>query len=156
MTAAALEHVVVPTPTSERPPWIPADTWERMPWAARMRAARRVLHVVRPAETDDGADPTQGGSGTSAPVATPAAPSSPDPEPTYPCAIGCGRWTPLVYCDPCAALHQPAPVTPPPAWLIAAHANRRSLDWQARRYGGHVCHAVGHRGSPRRPRPVSP
>jgi len=151
VTAAVMEAIVVPTPTSERPPWIPADTWERMPWAARMRAARRVLHVVRPPETDDGAvselapDPTV--------IAERPDPSS--PEPTYPCAIGCGRWTTLVYCDPCAALHETAPVTPPPAWLVAAHANRRSLNWQARRYGGHVCHAVAHRGSPRRPRPVT-
>lgn len=145
-------------PTSTRPGWIPAEEWERMPWSARMRVARRVLHAVRPIETDTGAvSATVDAAGES--VADPAdapAPVSPDPEPSYPCAIGCGRWTPLVYCDPCAALHATAPVTPPPAWLVAAHSNRRSLDWQARRYHGHVCHAVAHRRSPRRPRPVVP
>lgn len=39
-------------------------------WATR--------HECAPAQTDDGADPTRGGSGTTAPAATPAAPSSPD------------------------------------------------------------------------------
>lgn len=137
-------------PTSTRPGWIPVEVWERMPWSARMRAARRVLHLVRPLEPDTGAEdalPTTQGE---------PAPVSPDPEPSYPCAIGCGRWTPLVYCDPCATLHETTPVTPPPAWLVAAHSNRRSLDWQARRYGRHVCHVVGHRGSPRRCKPVIP
>ena len=147
--AAAVERVVVPAPTSGRPPWITPDVWERMSWSARMRAARRVLHVVRPAETDTGA-------GDALPTTQDEpAPVSPEPEQTYPCAIGCGRWTTLVYCDPCAALHETAPVAPPPPWLVAAHSNRRSLDWQARRYGGHVCHAGGHRGAPRRPKPVT-
>lgn len=154
--SAVLQAVVAPS-TAERPYWIGAAEWERMPWPARMRAARRALRSVPPV-TDDGADEPGGGPSNSPQSAAASVPSSPDPDLMYPCAIGCGRHTTLVYCDPCAALHATAPATPPPAWLLAAWANRDQLTRLAAANHRHVLHPRngGYRNSPRPFRPVTP
>ena len=160
--------------TTVRPGHITPDLWDRMSWSARMRATRRSLHIVPAPLTDTGAEVTSQaralqGDVAASPFDHATAPVSPTsgaategearsaPE-HYPCAMLCGRWTRLVYCELCADLHRTEDATPPPLWLTAAWGNRLTLDRQARAYRGNVIHplAGGLRHAPNRDRPVSP
>lgn len=100
MTATAwspLEADNVAHPGVDRPDHISPDDWARMPWSARMRAARtlRVAPAPTPCEVEAPREDTEEVAGEKGKLpATFPAPTLPDP---------------------------------PPVWLIAAHANRPAL-----------------------------